>query len=158
MGDAALTRRARKVSGPSAVVVRFNRTRRRYERQGTLVEEKALDRAERECLADEDSWARRRLREQARRAEQDGDLRARATTAIRRLYPGRLENRAVEIVRHAFKRGNGRVRRTARGRDLDPETLVLAVAAIPRGTRRFRRKDRPVAAGPGVVPHRSRGP
>ena len=43
-GDAALTRRARKASDLSAVVVRFSRTRRRYERQGVLVEEEALER------------------------------------------------------------------------------------------------------------------
>lgn len=41
-GDAALTRRAHRASGLSAVVVRFSRTRKRYERQGILVEEGAL--------------------------------------------------------------------------------------------------------------------
>ncbi|UNX55557.1 hypothetical protein MF406_04660 [Georgenia sp. TF02-10] len=41
-GDAARTRRARKASGLSAVVVRFSKTRKRYERQGVLVEEQAL--------------------------------------------------------------------------------------------------------------------
>jgi hypothetical protein len=51
-GDAALTRRAKKAGGLSAVVVRFSRARRRYERQGILIEEEALDRAERECLAE----------------------------------------------------------------------------------------------------------
>jgi hypothetical protein len=48
-GDAKLTRRARKYSARSAVVVRFSRTRGRYERQGLLVEEEALKRAEAEC-------------------------------------------------------------------------------------------------------------
>jgi hypothetical protein len=47
-GDAALTRRAKKESQMSAVVVRFSRARKRYERQGILVEEDALDRAARE--------------------------------------------------------------------------------------------------------------
>jgi hypothetical protein len=50
-GDAALTRRAKKASTLSAVVVRFSRTRKRYERQGILVEEVALNQAEQECLA-----------------------------------------------------------------------------------------------------------
>jgi len=36
-GDAALTRRARKHSGLSAVLVHFSRARKRYERQGVLV-------------------------------------------------------------------------------------------------------------------------
>ncbi len=41
-GDAALTRRAKAASHLSAVVVRFSRSRGRYERQGILVEEAAL--------------------------------------------------------------------------------------------------------------------
>jgi len=47
-GDALLTRRAKAKSARSAVVVRFSRARRRYERQGILVEPAALDEAERE--------------------------------------------------------------------------------------------------------------
>jgi hypothetical protein len=54
-GDAALTRRARKHSRLSAIVVRFSRARKRHERQGVLVEEPALGQAEAECLADEDA-------------------------------------------------------------------------------------------------------
>lgn len=65
-GDAALTRRARKASRLSAVVVRFSRSRKRYERQGILIEEAALERAEQECLVDEEARARRRQREEAR--------------------------------------------------------------------------------------------
>jgi hypothetical protein len=45
-GDAALTRRAKRASELSAVVVRFSRSRRRYERQGVLVEPDALARAQ----------------------------------------------------------------------------------------------------------------
>jgi hypothetical protein len=41
-GDALLTRRAKAKSARSAVVVRFSRSRRRYERQGLLVEAEAL--------------------------------------------------------------------------------------------------------------------
>jgi len=41
-GDALLTRRAKAKSARSAVVVRFSKTRGRYERQGLLVEPKAL--------------------------------------------------------------------------------------------------------------------
>ena len=44
-GDAALTRRATKYSGETVVVVRFSRTRKRYERQRILVEKAALERA-----------------------------------------------------------------------------------------------------------------
>jgi hypothetical protein len=46
-GDAGLTRRAHRASELSAVVVRFSRSRKRYERQGLLVEGTALTQAER---------------------------------------------------------------------------------------------------------------
>jgi hypothetical protein len=46
-GDASLSRRARQASGVCAVVVRFSRARKRYERQGILVERAALEAAER---------------------------------------------------------------------------------------------------------------
>jgi hypothetical protein len=42
-GDAQRTRRAHQASTQTAVVVRFSRTRRRYERQGLLVEPAAAD-------------------------------------------------------------------------------------------------------------------
>jgi hypothetical protein len=70
-GNAALTRRARKHSILSAVVLKWSRARKRYERQGLLVEAQALEQAEQECLADSEARARRRERETARRAESD---------------------------------------------------------------------------------------
>ena len=45
-GDAALSRRAKQASGLSAIVVRFSRSRKRYERQGILIEAAALKQAE----------------------------------------------------------------------------------------------------------------
>ena len=42
-GDAGLTRKAHRASELSAVVVRFSRSRKRYERQGLLVEPAALE-------------------------------------------------------------------------------------------------------------------
>jgi hypothetical protein len=47
-GDALLTRRVAAKSARRAVVVRFSKTRRRYERQGLLVEPQALRDAQRE--------------------------------------------------------------------------------------------------------------
>jgi hypothetical protein len=44
-GDAKVTRRARAASQRSLVVVRWSRTRKRYERIGSLVEEAALRKA-----------------------------------------------------------------------------------------------------------------
>ncbi|MGH2930061.1 MAG: DUF2293 domain-containing protein, partial [Solirubrobacteraceae bacterium] len=84
-GDAALTRRAKAASRLSAVVVRFSRSRRRYERQGLLVGEHALERAEADCLADADARARRREREAARRGERDLGLQAQMADEIRQL-------------------------------------------------------------------------
>jgi hypothetical protein len=131
-GDAALTRRAKKGSGLSAVVVRFSTSRRRYERQGILVEEPALAEAERQCLADEDARARRRDRDRERRAEQDVDLNKAMVEGILELFPSCPKGRAEEIAQHATVRGSGRVGRSAAGRALEPEAITLAVVASVR--------------------------
>ena len=70
-GDVALTRRSRKYSTLSAVVLRFSRARNRYERQGLLVERAALERAESECLSDEAARAAARERAATTRAAAD---------------------------------------------------------------------------------------
>lgn len=131
-GDAALTRRAKAGSRRSAVVVRFSRARKRFERQGVLVEEQALERAEQECLADEEARARRRGRDAERRAGEDLDLQTRMAAEIVRLFPGCPPERAQSIARHASVRGSGRVGRSAAGRALEPEALQLAVTAAVR--------------------------
>jgi hypothetical protein len=59
-GDATLSRRAKAASGLSAVVVRFSRSRKQYERQGVLVETEALARAEAQGLADDGRRSDRR--------------------------------------------------------------------------------------------------
>jgi hypothetical protein len=131
-GDAALTRRAKKASRLSAVVIRFSRARKRYERQGMLLEEAALDQAERECLADEEVRDRRREREETRRASRDLAFQAEMAAAVTRLFPGCPAARAEAIARHAGARGSGRVGRSAAGRALDPRTVMLAVGASVR--------------------------
>ncbi len=105
-GDAALTRRAKKSSRLSAVVVRFSRARKRSERPGILVEEEALERAEQACLADEESRARRRDRDAARRSGADLALQARLAVQIRRLFPGCPPGRPEAIAQHAAQRGS----------------------------------------------------
>ncbi|MFL6798562.1 MAG: hypothetical protein ACJ8F3_14220 [Xanthobacteraceae bacterium] len=47
-GDALLTRRAKAKSTRHAVVMRFSKTRRRYERQGLMLEGDAIAQAQRE--------------------------------------------------------------------------------------------------------------
>ena len=131
-GDAALTRRAKRASTLSAVVVRFNRARKRYERQGILVEQDALERAEAACLADEDSRARRRTRDAERRAASDSEHEQRLTEAITKLYPGCPPDRAGRIAAHAAQRGSGRIGRSATAKALDSHAVTLAITASVR--------------------------
>ena len=131
-GDAALTRRAKRATRLSAVVVRFSRARRRYERQGILVEEEALERAEQECLADEEARARRRTRDAERRLAEDAQLCERFAAEIALLFPGCPAPRAEAIARQAAARGSGRVGRSAAGRAVEPAAVELAVIASVR--------------------------
>jgi hypothetical protein len=131
-GDAALTRRAKKASKLSAVVVRWSKNRKRYERQGLLVEETALEQAEQQCLADADIRLRRRERDAVRREHEDVDFQRRFAAGIARQYPGCPPERAEAIARHAGLRGSGRVGRSAAGRGLAEEAITLAVIASIR--------------------------
>jgi hypothetical protein len=131
-GDAALTRRARKHSGLSAVLVRFSQARKRWERQGVLVEDAAIEQAEAECLADEDARARRRESERERRAGEDVEFQRKLALEITRLFPGCPPARAEAIAKHTGDRGSGRVGRTAAARALDAQAVTLAVVAAVR--------------------------
>ncbi|ANN16452.1 hypothetical protein SD37_12855 [Amycolatopsis orientalis] len=131
-GDATLTRRAKKASRLSAVVTRFNRSRKRQERQGILVEEEALRSAEEQCFADEDVRERRRVRDRERRAHEDVEFIARFHTAITEMFPGCPPERARAIAEHAGQRGSGRVGRSAAGRELAERAVFLAVVASIR--------------------------
>jgi hypothetical protein len=131
-GDATLTRRAKKASRLFAVVVRWSRIRKRYERQGILVEEAALERAEAECLADQELRAQRRFRASVRRPQQDLEFEVQLAQEISRLYPGCPSERARAIAHHAGARGSGRVGRSAVGRALDAVAVMFAVAASVR--------------------------
>jgi hypothetical protein len=131
-GDAALTRRATKHSTLWAVVVRFSRSRGRYERQGVLVQPEALEKAEEECLADADLRAARQARDAERRESEDVDLAARMAEKILELYPGCPPEEGRGIAAHTAARGSGRVGRSAAGQALDEHALTLAVAAWVR--------------------------
>ena len=131
-GDAALTRRAKKASRLSAVVVRWSRSRKRYERQGILVEHEALERAEAECLGDAELRESRRRRDQERRMVADDWFAADLAAALRTQFPGCPPDRADRIARHAGARGRGRIGRTRAGRELDPDAVRLAVIASVR--------------------------
>jgi hypothetical protein len=128
-GDAALTRRARKHSTLSAVVLEWSRTRKRYERQGLLVERQALEQAERECLADADARQRPAEREAERRAELDERYLDEFAAKIRELFPGCPAGREQEIAEHACRKYSDRIGRSAAGKSLKDEALRLAVIA-----------------------------
>src|SRR5690606_42082186 len=85
--DTAVTRGGREGRALSAVGVRFNRRKGRYERQGVLVEEEGLARAERRCLADAEARRRRRMRDARRRAAEDARFTEAFAAEILRLFP-----------------------------------------------------------------------
>jgi hypothetical protein len=128
-GDAALTRRAKKHSTLSAVVLKWSRARNRYERQGLLVEEQALEKAEEECLADSEVRERRREREAVRREELDRQYVERFAQRVRELFPACPEGRENTIAEHACRKYSGRVGRSASAKSLGEDAVRLAVIA-----------------------------
>ncbi len=128
-GDAALTRRSDKYSTLSAVVLKWSRARKHYERQGLLVEEAALQRAEQECLDDADVRARRSEREAERRAEIDQEYVQHFAARVRELFPNCPDGRERVIAEHACQKYSGRVGRSAQAKNLDNEAILLAVIA-----------------------------
>jgi hypothetical protein len=131
-GDAALTRRSRKYSTLSAVVLKWTRARKRYERKGLLVESRALEQAEQECLADSETRALRRDREAVRREELDRKYVKRFSARIQELYPGCPAGAEVTIAEHACLKYSRRIGRSAAAKELDGEAVRLAVIAYIR--------------------------
>ena len=133
-GDAALTRRSKKHSTLSAVVLKWSRARKRYERQGLLVEEPALELAEQECLNDSEARERRRLRESERREELDRHYVESFAALVRELFPNCPPNREVTIAEHACLKYSGRVGRSSAAKSLEEDAVTLAVSAHIRHT------------------------
>jgi hypothetical protein len=138
-GDPALSRRARKHSTLFAIVVQVSRTRKRYERQGILVEEAALEKAQEECLSDAEVRAYRRERDGLQRSGEDETLVERLAGKICELFPACPSAEAKAIAMHTAVRGSGRVGRSAAGRALDDGAVTLAVVAFIR--HRYTRYD-----------------
>ena len=133
-GDAALTRRARKHSRLSAVVLKWSRARKHYERQGLLVEDEALTKAEEACEADAKTREVRRKQAVARREELDHEYVARFAARIRELYPHCPEGRETMIAEHACRKYSGRIGRSGAAKSFDPDAVRLAVVAHIRHT------------------------
>jgi hypothetical protein len=128
-GDVALTRRATKHSPRSAVLLRWSRIGKRYERRGTYVDEEALARAEAECFADADARERQRARDAVRRERLDQEFVARFQAAILVRFPAAPVEAARTIAEHACLKGSGRVGRTAAAKEFDVDAVELAVRA-----------------------------
>jgi hypothetical protein len=131
-GDAALTRRATKHSKLKAIVLQWSRARKRYERQGILIETEAIEKAEAECLADIDRRKRQAERQALRAAELDQAFVEQFARAIQQQFPKCPMNEANRIAEHACLRSSGRVGRTAAAKQFDPDAVYLAVAAAVR--------------------------
>lgn len=131
-GDRALTLRAKKYSSLWAVVLRWSKARKRYERQGLLVEPDAIERAEQECLKDADIRERRRIREAEKREYADDNYRAHFAEEIRRHFPGVPAATAQLIAEHACRKYSGRVGRSAAAKSFDENAISLAVKAHVR--------------------------
>ena len=95
-------------------------------------DEHDLARKLRYAAAHEDVRARRRVREAARRQEEDHELVQEMAGKIRAFFPGCPPSEALVIARHTAARGSGRVGRSASGRALDEHALRLAVIASIR--------------------------
>ena len=131
-GDAALTRRATMYSPQRAVVVKWSSARRRYERQGLLVEPAAIERAAAACVADADLRAARRQKAATVRAARDKEYITRFARTVRHLYPSCPPGVEHEIAEHACMKYSGRVGRSAAAKELDEQALQLAVRAYIR--------------------------
>ena len=128
-GSAALTRRSKKYSTLFAIVLKWSKSRKRYERQGLLIEEEALAKAEEECLADEEVRARKNERAAERRKVIDAVYVKNFADTILQLYPACTAKRAKQIAEHACQKYSGRVGRSASAKQLDADFIRLAVIA-----------------------------
>jgi len=135
-GNTALTRRATKYSIRTAIVVRFSRSRKRYERQGVLVEEQGLERAEQECLADAEAREVARGRAAERRQRLDQEYVRRFAGRVGDLFPGCPPSGQRAIAEHACLKHSGRVGRSA---------------AATQFERDARRNPRPLGRGQGEL-------
>ena len=116
-----------------------------YERQGLLVEQQGLEKAEEECLADSEVRELRRNREALRRNELDRQYVEQFAVRVRELFPKCPTGREREIAEHACLKYSGRVGRSASAKALNSEAVRLAVIAHIR--HRETQYDRLLASG-----------
>jgi hypothetical protein len=128
-GNVCVTRRAKKYSPISVVVVRWSRSRKRYERQGLLVTNDSIERAEADCFGDEVARSMRQSYDADRRRQADAGYVRAFASEVRRRYPSAPEAVEQKIAFHACEMHSGRIGRTAAAKDFDPGAVDLAVRA-----------------------------
>jgi len=128
-GDSALTRRSTKHSRIHAKVLKWSQTRKRYERQGILVETKAVEQAMGECESDAQIRELRREREKTTREEKDQKFIGGYASHIRKFFPNCPASREFKIADHACQKYSGRVGRSAAAKEFDVQAITLAVQA-----------------------------
>ncbi|HEY3782658.1 MAG TPA: DUF2293 domain-containing protein [Fimbriimonadaceae bacterium] len=128
-GNTALTRRAKKYSSLHAVVLKWSTARKRYERQGLMVEEQAWDRAALECAEDEPARQLARERAAVKREHLDEKFIDEFERRIRNRYPNCPKDSAHIIALHACQKHSGRVGRSAAAKSFEPHAIDLAVRA-----------------------------
>ena len=109
--------------------MKWSRARRRYERQGRLVEADALRQAEASCLLDAEARAAKSRRRAEREKGLDQEYVTRFSAAIRKHFPSCPEGRQSEIADHACRKYSGRVGRSADAKALGAAAIKLAVRA-----------------------------
>ena len=131
-GNAALTRRAGKYSPIRAVLLKWSRARKHYERQGILVTTAAIEKAEEDCKSDADVRALQRERAAEKRAALEPIYVRAVTEAIQSQFPGCPADEVARIAEWTCEKHSGRVGRSAAAKELDARALRLAVVAHMR--------------------------
>lgn len=133
-GDAAMTRRSKKFSTLCGVVLAWNQRRKRYERQGQLVEEAAIEKARIACEKDKEDRVIKNKKAALAREVKDKEYIVEFGREIRFRYPNCPLGREYEIAKHACEKYSGRVGRTANAKLFDAKMIDLAVEAHIRHT------------------------
>lgn len=131
-GDVALTRRAQKHAQRWAPVLEWKRRRKRYERQGIIVEPAAIQAATAACTTDATTREAKREVDRHRRERDDQTYRAEFAQAIRQLFPSCPAGVPEEVAGHACEKHSGRVGRCAAAKDFSEKAITLAVVAHVR--------------------------
>lgn len=128
-GNAAMTRRSKKHSTLCGVVLIWNQRRKRYERQGQLVEENAIEKARLECEKDQAIRDEKNKKAAVVREIKDREYKIAFARAIRKRYHNCPVKREYDIAKHACEKYSGRVGRMADAKQFDAKMIDLAVEA-----------------------------